>query len=148
MKEEKKNSNQQLYRVRLYKDFDFPSFSVSRDNRLEDMAYGALEEMKENYKNTGYFNLELINVLPFSLKTEVTETTNNTNYDFLIREISLENTKEKYGSLEYKDNPKNFSVVSKSDTSVTLCLLPEIEDYFIKQIKKYTNLVKTRTVNI
>ena len=55
MKEAKKN-NQQIYRVRVYKDFDYPSFSIDKNKRLEDISYKAMEEVKESIHNTNYFN--------------------------------------------------------------------------------------------
>lgn len=152
MKEEKKSNQkeekttQQIYRVRVYKDFDYPSFSINKLNKLEDVSFKAMEEMRENYDNPNYFNFEIINILPFSLKTEITETTGDVDYDFFIREISLEAVREKYGEISYETNPKIFQKISETDTSVTYNLIAEVEAYYIIQIKRYTDLIRHKKI--
>lgn len=137
MKGKEKSSTQQIYKVRMYRDFSFPSFSVNKNNTLEDLTYKAMEEVKENYRNERFFNFEIINVLPFTLKTEIEEISGNMDYDFFIKEIALEDTREKYGEIDYEKNPDIFELGTKSDTSVTYNLKPKIEDYFLERLRKH-----------
>ena len=125
MKEEKKNS-QQIYKIRVYKDFDFPSFSIDKNNE--------------------FFNFEIVNILPFSLGNEIEEITGNMDYDFFIKEIALESTRENFGDLDYETNPKIFEKVNKTDVSVTFNLKPEVENFFIKQVRKYASLFNSKKI--
>ena len=147
MKEEtKKNNQQHIYRVRAYRDFDYPSFSINKVNKLEDISYKALDEMKENSDTPNYFNFEIINVLPFSLRVSVEDTTENMDYDFFIREISLAATREKYGELNYETNPKIFEKEGETDLSVAFHILEEVENYYVNQVKKYTELIRNKKI--
>jgi len=147
IKNKDKSKNQQIYRVRVYRNFDFPSFSVDKNNTLEDITFKAREEVRENHENPDYFKCEIINVLPFSLKTEVEETTQNSDYDFFIREIALESVKDKYGDISYESNPSIYEKRDESAVSVTLYLKPEIELYYLEQVRKFTNVIRNKTVH-
>lgn len=145
MKEEKKNS-QQIYKIRVYKDFDFPSFSIDKNNLLSDLSFKCIEEVKENSHNNEFFNFEIVNILPFSLGNEIEEITGNMDYDFFIKEIALESTRENFGDLDYETNPKIFEKVNKTDVSVTFNLKPEVENFFIKQVRKYASLFNSKKI--
>ena len=145
MKEEKKNS-QQIYKIRVYKDFDFPSFSIDKNNLLSDLSFKCIEEVKENSDNNEFFNFEIVNILPFSLGNEIEEITGNMDYDFFIKEIALESTRENFGDLDYETNPKIFEKVNKTDVSVTFNLKPEVENFFIKQVRKYASLFNSKKI--
>lgn len=148
MKENKKSakSSQEIYRLRVYKDFEYPSFSIDKNNRLEDASYKALEDVRENSENPDYFKCEITHVLPFTLKSNIEEIESSTDYDFFIREIALENTREKFGEINYETNPSIYEAISKTDTSVTLHLIPEVEEFYITQVRKYATLIKNKKI--
>ncbi len=147
MKEQKKSeSGQQIYRVRAYKDFDFPSFSINHRNRLEDLTYNALQELKD-FAHTGEnFNFEIINVMPFSLKTSVEDTVKNPDYNFFIREIALQETQDKFGELNFDVNPSLFIKVQDEPTIVKFNLKPEIENYFVERIQTLNRVLENKVV--
>lgn len=148
MKEQKNNkgTNQQIYRIRVFKDFDIPSFSVDKKNLLSDLSYRSLEEVRENFQHPEYFNFEVINVMPFTLKTEVNETTGNADYDFFIREVALDATREKFGELNYEKNPSLFEKREETPTTVTFHLREDIELFYVKQLQRISNLLNTKRI--
>jgi len=150
MKETTKTDSkgQQIYRVRVYKDFDFPSFSINKNNRLEDVSYKALAEARENILNSNedYLNFEIINILPFSLKTKIEDTTRNTDYDFFIREIALESLRSKYGEVSHETNPSLFVKVAESPTQVIYNLIEEAEAFYHKEVKRYTVALNNKLI--
>lgn len=152
MKEQKKNNPQQIYRVRVYKDFDFPSFSINHRNRLEDLTYNALEEIRESAHRGERFECEIINVLPFSLNAsedlEKIEKNKSSDLTFFIREVALNDTQEKFGELNFDKNPSLFVKVQDDKLSVRFNLKPEIEDYFVKKIQNLSKLFENKTVRI
>lgn len=153
MKEQKKNdSTQQIYRVRVYKDFDFPSFSINHRNRLEDLTYNALEEIKEYVHRGEQMQFELINVLPFSLenaeKLEGQEKKHNFNYNFFIREIAINDTQATYGELNFEKNPDLFVKVQDDKLTVKFSLKPEIEAFFVNRIQTLHRLFENKTINV
>ena len=149
MKEQKnsKGSNQQIYRIRVFKDFDIPSFSVDKRNLLSDLSYRSLEEVRENFQHPEYFNFEVINVMPFTLKTEINETTGNADYDFFIREIALDATREKFGELNYEKNPDLFEKREETATSVTFHLREDVEHFYVRQLQRISNLLNTKRIS-
>jgi hypothetical protein len=150
MKEDKKFRKQKIYRLRIYKDFEFPSFSINKHNKLKDLSQAALETLKENSKNDNmddYFSFEIIQELPFSIREEeVIPSTGNIDYDYIVREIALEHTKEKYGELDPQINPSLFKVSEKTSISITYNLIREIEIFYITQIQKYNTLIADKIV--
>lgn len=153
MKEQKKNeSSQQIYRVRVYKDFDFPSFSINHRNRLEDLTYNALEEVKEHAHRGEHFKCEIINILPFSLKAseelENLEKNRFTDLNFFIREVALNDTQETYGELNFDKNPNLFIKTQDDKLTVKFSLKPEIETFFINRIQTLSRLFENKTVNV
>lgn len=145
MKEGKK-SNQQIYKIRLYKEFSFPSFSIDKNNTLADVTHRALEELKDNLQNPEYFQVEITNILPFTLKSDFQESTGNMDYDFFVRELAINDTKERYGELDYDKNPKIFEKGNQTQSSVTYNVLPEVEDFFVKKLKKYISLFDCKKI--
>lgn len=150
MKDKEKN-DQKIYRVRVYKDFDYPSFSIDKNNKLQDLSYKIIEDLHENINHNAnldtYFNFEILQVLPFSLNHQIEETTNNTNYDFFIREIALDILQQKYGEINYAKNPDIFEMSKKTDTEVVFTLKPEIEDHYVTMVKKMTKMINEKSVN-
>ncbi len=143
---EKEKSNQQIYRVRVYKDFDFPSFSINKSNRLADVSYMAMEEIRNNSQDQSYFNFEIINVLPFTLRTQIVETTNNSDYDFFIREVALQKITSLYGEIDYEKNPDIFIKTSDTGTSVSFNLRLDIEDIYLKEVRNLTNMINIKGI--
>lgn len=153
MKEQKKSdSTQQIYRVRVYKDFDFPSFSINHRNRLEDLTYNALEEVKESAHRGERFECEIINVLPFSLEAseelEKMEKNKASDLNFFIREIALNDTQEVYGELNFDKNPNLFVKVQDDKLSVRFNLKPEIETHFIKRMQILSKIAENKVVRM
>ena len=149
MKEQKSNE-QQIYRVRVYKDFDFPSFSIDHRRKLEDLAYNAIEEMKESSHRGENLNVEVINVLPFSLKIpeEVIQKEKQRSGDlnFFIREVALNETQIKFGELNFDKNPSLFTKVSDKTISVRFRVNPEIEEFFVDKIQNLSMLFENKIV--
>ena len=62
-------------------------------------------------------------------------------YRAITRPLQL--PKQKFGEIDYTINPKIFEKIQETPKSeVTFYLISEIENYFIEQIKRYTNIFK------
>lgn len=155
MKETKKDNitNQKLYRIRIYKDFEFPSFSINQDNTIADLLNKSMEELSENYsaESYDYFDHELIQVMPFSLEKELPKLSSrfNTNFNFAIREIAINDVEQKYGKLNYESNPSIFDKRTKSngesiDPRSPYHLKGEVEDYYSERVQHYANILENK----
>lgn len=155
MNETKDNSGQRLYRVRIYKDFDIPSFSVDENNKLSDLYTKSLEEVIENsHDNRNYFDFEILHVMPFAFKKELPKDLDNrwrNDFNFFIREIAINDLEAKFGKLDYKINPSIFDKRTKNDGNGVDPYSPynlktELEDYFSERVKHYISVLENKVI--
>lgn len=155
-------TSQIIYNVRIYKDFQFPSFSIDKQNSLQDLFTKSLQEVSENYNNPNYFELELKQELPFSVKTierleQKLELQRNTDVSFLIRELCINDTETKYGVLDPSQNPKIYNYRKRQEgesgdayallkaTSYPK-LLPEVEEFYLNRYNHYREVLEPKIV--
>jgi len=150
-KDKKKDNNQKLYKVRIYKDFEFPSFSINANNTMEDLYIKSLEEVNDNFSRENYFELDILQVLPFTLEKPLPEDEDRRDFNFFIREIALHDLEAKYGKLEYKTNPSVFDKRTRNDGTgidpeCPYKLKTEVENFFHERAQHYLNILKNKLV--
>lgn len=150
-KDKNKENGQKLYKIRLYKDFEFPSFSISPSNTLEDLYIKSLEELNDNFNRENYFSLEISQILPFTLEKPLPKDEDRRDFNFFVREIALYDLESRYGKLEYKTNPKVFDRRTKNDgmgvdPESPYKLKVEVENYFHERVQHYFNILKNIVV--
>lgn len=152
---ETKDNNQKLYKIRIYKDFEFPSFSIDSNNKLEDLYTKSIEEVEENFHGgeEGYFELEVTHILPFELKKDLQRVNTERamyDYNFFIREIAINDLETKYGKLDYEANPTIFDRRTRNngeiDTHSSYGLKSEIENYYIERVKHYCTVLENKMI--
>ncbi len=151
---ETKDNNQKLFKIRVFKDFEFPSFSIEKDNTMQDLYNKSMEELRENYNNNNnYFEYELVQVTPFVLRKEPENLSVNwnNNFNFFIRELAINELEEKYGKIDYKTNPDIFDKRTRNhgngvDQDSPYHLKAEIEDFFSNRVNHYVNLFENKLI--
>lgn len=139
-----------LYNIRVYKDFQFPSFCIDKNNHLSDLYTKSLQELAENFQTEGYFNLEIKQKLPFSIKTlEGLQNPGPINgpidVNFLVNELALKETESKYGVFDYKKNPSIYQNVEKG-SPYTPNILPEVEKYFVDRYSYFLSIIGPKLI--
>lgn len=154
MKETKVSKQQHLYKVRVFKDFDFPSFSIDKENRLQDLFSKSLDEVGENFhKGERYFDFEVMHVLPFTFTREVERVnTERASYDFnfFIREIAMNDLEAKYGKLDYDSNPTIFDRRTRNNGEIDphspFNLKADVEEYYLERVRHYCSILENKMV--
>jgi len=151
---ETKDSSQKLYKIRIFKDFEFPSFSISADNTLYDLYVQSLDELRENFNGENYFELEVKQILPFKFTREVEEEERGEpgvikDYRFLIKEIAIRDVEDKFGKLDYNSNPSIFDRRTRNDGSGLDIHSPyypkvEVDAYYSERVKHYYEIIENK----
>ena len=137
-----KKTNQKLYKYRIYKDFEMPSFAIDSgdiDYNLMDQAY---KEVQENSKNRDYFQGEIIDVVPFTTNKYPNMLKEKFNYSKLVKALTLEEIQKEYGELDFDKNPDLFEREEKDGFRVTFNLKDEIQDKMYDLNQKYNQIAK------
>lgn len=137
-----KKTNQKLYKYRIYKDFEMPSFAIDNgdiDYNLMDQAY---KEVQENSKNRDYFQGEIIDVVPFTTNKYPNMLKEKFNYSKLVKALILEEIQKEYGELDFDKNPDLFEREEKDGFRVTFNLKDEIQDKMYDLNQKYNQIAK------
>lgn len=137
-----KKTNQKLYKYRIYKDFEMPSFAIDNgdiDYNLMDQAY---KEVQENSKNRDYFQGEIIDVVPFTTNKYPNMLKEKFNYSKLVKALTLEEIQKEYGELDFDKNPDLFEREEKDGFRVTFNLKDEIQDKMYDLNQKYNQIAK------
>lgn len=143
-------NNQKLIKVRVYKDFEFPSFSINQDNSLEDLYHKSLEEVEDNFQEEGYFQIEIIQTLPFTLKKDQEhQKTMGHNFGFFIREIALADLAAKYGEINYERNPEIFDRRTRNNGEGAVedspyNLKEEVEQFYSDRVSYYLKALENK----
>jgi hypothetical protein len=150
-----KDNNQKLYKVRIYKDFEFPSFSIDQNNKLQDLCLKSLEEVEENFhKDDDYFEIEVVQELPFVFNKEVGRIDDNRirfDINFFIREIAINDLEAKFGKLDYKSNPDIFDRRTRNDgtgidENSPYHLKEEVDKYYGERVKHYCAVIENKLI--
>lgn len=147
--------SQVLYKVRVYKDFEFPSFSIDKNQHIADLYSKSLEEVSENFdKDENYFQMELTQIVPFSIKEiqkkeeEMRGRKVGVDYNLLIGILSTGAFEKKYGVINYETNPDIYDQKIKNNGSIDgyapYALKPEVERYYLDTYKYYSNLIRNK----
>ena len=137
-----KKTNQKLYKYRIYKDFEMPSFAIDNgdiDYNLMDQAY---KEVQENSKNRDYFQGEIVDVVPFTTNKYPNMLKEKFNYSKLVKALTLEEIQKEYGELDFDKNPDLFEREEKDGFRVTFNLKDEIQDKMYDLNQKYNQIAK------
>lgn len=137
-----KKTNQKLYKYRIYKDFEMPSFAIDSgdiDYNLMDQAY---REVWENSKNRDYFQGEIVDVIPFTTNKYPNMLKEKFNYSKLVKALTLEEIQKEYGELDFDKNPDLFEREEKDGFRVTFNLKDEIQDKMYDLNQKYNQIAK------
>lgn len=143
-------TNQKMYKVRLFRDFEFPAFSVNNSNVLEDLTYKSLDEVGENFQQENYFQIEVDQDLPFILNKKLAKIKGgNRHANFIVKEISLIETELKFGELDYVKNPHLFQVSEEFgdnlvESGIKLYVTDEIEQFFTSKVNLYSKSLQTK----
>lgn len=143
--------NQKLYKIRIYKDFEFPSFSINQENTLLDLYDKSLEEVHDNLKTEDYFELEVTQTLPFTLKREEEPNKMKSSLKFFIKEVAIRDLETKYGELDYEKNPSIYDKRTRNngrgaDADSPYYLKTEVEDYFSMKVNYYSEIFLNRNI--
>lgn len=150
-------NKQTIYKIRFYKDFEFPSFSIDKNNTLADLHNKSIEEVKENINNENidsYFNTEVTSILPFEIKINIPNFQIDSipkDISYFIREFALADLEEKYGPLDFEKNPNIFDKRTKNKYGYIIenspyVLKNNIENFYIERVEKYLNIYNIKSV--
>lgn len=137
-----KKTDQKLYKYRIYRDFEMPSFAIDNediDYNLMDQAY---REVLENSKNRDYFQGEIVDVIPFTTNKYPNMLNEKFNYSKLVKALTLDEIQKEYGELDFDKNPDLFEREEKDGFRVTFNLKDEIQDKMYDLNQKYNQIAK------
>lgn len=134
----KKHNNQSIYKIKIYKEFEFPSFSIDSNNKLSDLYVKSLENINENLNTENYFEVVIENILPFKFQDKTIEKGEINNTNFLIKEFCIADTEEKYGKLNMDLNPNIFTS--------TGTLIKEVENFYLSRNNFYNKIATEKLI--
>jgi hypothetical protein len=142
------DSTQKIYKVRIYKDFYFPSFSVNKNAPLGELTLNAIDEIKENFEDEGYFEAEVLDILPFNFREEAAIPELKIGTGTLIRELAFSIMEQKYGKLDPTVNKDLFEEINdlRGDMRIQFYLRGDIEKEYSKLLNTFYNIEQTLRV--
>lgn len=167
---------QKIYKITLFKTFAYPSAVINEGNFLVDLHQKAVQDFlqgvvreKITFDSLDY---KLEAEVPFKVRSSrdpINKTIrDNVSVDYLLTEIALHDTEQKYGKLDPKENKEAFRVIvtntatgEEEDGTWTLeddedeevtdtptlgvippYLKPEVEAFLHERIDYYNNILR------